>query len=179
MTDTVQPSSDRPAPSGNASTERAVTAGQPSRAAPRQAPAHSAPPAPLTVRATAWLGWVLFISIIMLCAGLITIMQGLVALLDDDFYRTSSAGLAVDAGYTVWGIALLVLGVTLIAGAWGVLTGHRWGRTVGVIAAAVNALVNLGFASAYPWWTVVVVSFDVIAIYALVVHGGAARALRA
>lgn len=141
-------------------------------------PAHSAPPAPPTARATAWLGWVLFISIIMLSAGLINVLQGMVALFDDDFYRTSPAGLAVGASWTAWGIALLVLGVTLIAGAWGVLTGRRWGRTVGVLAAAVNALVNLGFANAYPWWTVVVVSFDVLAIYALVVHGGAARALR-
>jgi hypothetical protein len=80
--------------------------------------------------------------------------------------------------YTAWGIALLVLGATLVAGAYGVLTGYGWGRTVGVLAAAVNALVNLGFAAAYPQWTVLVVAFDVIVIYALVVHGGAAKALR-
>jgi hypothetical protein len=141
-------------------------------------PAHSASPAPWTARATAWLGWVLFVSIIMLSAGLLNIAQGLVALLDDDFYVASAAGLPVDASYSAWGIALLVLGVALVAGAYGVLTGYRWGRTVGVLAAAVNALVNLGFAAAYPHWTVVVVAFDVIAIYALVVHGGAAKALR-
>ena len=144
----------------------------------RIGPAHSAPPAPLTARATAWLGWILFVSIITLAAGLINILQGLVALLDDDFYVTDATGLAVEASYPAWGIALLVLGVALVAGAYGVLTGYGWGRTVGVLAAAVNALVNLGFAAAYPQWTVLVVAFDVIVIYALVVHGGAAKALR-
>ncbi|GAA3349271.1 hypothetical protein GCM10020358_70750 [Amorphoplanes nipponensis] len=143
------------------------------------APAHLAPPAPLTARATAWLGWVLFISIIMLSAGLITIAQGLVALLDDDFYGASTTGLAVDVSYPAWGIALIGLGLALVAGAYGVLTGYRWGRTIGVLAAGLNALVNLGFVAAYPYWTVLVVAFDVIAIYALVVHGPEAKALRA
>ncbi|MGA5300031.1 DUF7144 family membrane protein [Nucisporomicrobium flavum] len=169
MTDMQQSESDQPAP--------ATGAGSPPPAEARR-PAHSAPQAPLTARATAWLGWVLFISIIMLAAGLINIAQGMVALFDDDFYGASAAGLAVGASYTAWGIALLVLGVALVAGAYGVLTGYGWGRTIGVVAAAVNALVNLGFAAAYPGWTVLAVSFDVIAIYALVVHGGAARALR-
>jgi len=155
-----------------------VAAEQPPRAVTRHPPAHSAPPAPLTVRAVAWLGWILFVSIIMVSVGLINIVQGMVALLDDDFYLTPASGLAVDTSYTAWGIALLVLGVTLIAGAYGVLTGYRWGRTVGVLAAAVNALVNLGFAAAYPNWTVLVVAFDIITIYALTMHGGAAKALR-
>jgi len=151
---------------------------QHSRSATRHRPAHLEPPAPLTAKATAWLGWVLFVSIIMFAAGLINIAQGLVALLDDDFYHATPARLAVDVNYTAWGIALLVLGVALVAGGYGVLTGYGWGRTIGVLAAAVNALVNLGFVAAYPYWTVLAVSFDVIAIYALVVHGGAAKALR-
>ncbi|HEX8347398.1 MAG TPA: hypothetical protein VF657_22060 [Actinoplanes sp.] len=149
-----------------------------SRAATRHLPAHSAPPAPMTDRATAWLGWVLFVSIIMLSAGVVTIVQGMVALLEDDFYLASGAGLAVDVSYTAWGVALLVLGVALVAGACGMVTGYRWGRTIGVVAAGVNAMVNLAFAAAYPHWTVLAVSFDVIAIYALVAHGGAAKALR-
>jgi hypothetical protein len=151
---------------------------EPSRAATRHPPAHSQPPAPLKARAIAWLGWVAFVSIIMFAAGLINVTQGLVALLDDDFYRVTTAGLAVDVDYTVWGIVLLLLGAALVAGAYGVLTGYRWGRTIGVVAAAVNALVNLGFVAAYPYWTVLAVSFDIIAIYALVVHGGEARSLR-
>lgn len=134
--------------------------------------------APDSAAATVWLGWVVFVGIMMFVAGTINIIQGLVALFDDDFYRTAAAGLAVNASYTAWGITLLVLGVALVAGAYGVLTGHRWGRTVGVVVAAINALVNLAFAAAYPGWTILAVTLDVISIYALIVHGGAARVLR-
>jgi len=161
-----------------AGTEPAMANVQQSHSTARHRSVQPQQVSPLTAKTTLWLGWVLFISIIMFSAGLINIVQGLVALLDDDFYLTTANGLALNVNYTVWGIVLLVLGAVLVAGGLGVLTGYRWGRTIGVLAAGVNALVNLGFVAAYPYWTVLVVGFDVIAIYALVVHGGEARALR-
>jgi hypothetical protein len=127
---------------------------------------------------TLWLGWVVFVSIMLFAAGLITVVQGLVALFDEAFYLTSPSGLAVGADYQVWGVALLVVGAALLAGGVGVLTGRGWGRVIGVVAVAINMLVNLAFASAFPHWTVLVVSLDVITIYALVIHGGEAKALR-
>ena len=127
----------------------------------------------------AWLGWVLFISILLAAAGLINIVQGLVALFDEGFYQASATALAVDVNYAAWGWALLILGVALVAAAGGIALGYGWARVVGVVAASINALVNFGFVTAYPAWTLLAVGFDVLAIYALVVHGGEAKALRA
>ncbi|MFC3383066.1 DUF7144 family membrane protein [Couchioplanes azureus] len=128
---------------------------------------------------TAWLGWVVFIGIILCAAGLINAVQGLVAIFDDGFYRAPTSSLVVDADYAVWGWALLILGGTLLFAGAGVVLGYRWARVVGVVVASINALVNLGFATAYPTWTILAVCFDVSAIYALIVHGGEAKALRA
>ncbi|MEV4701753.1 DUF7144 family membrane protein [Actinoplanes sp. NPDC049316] len=147
-------------------------------AAPRQsspAPAHrSAEPRV----STGWLGWVLFIAILLCGAGVINAVQGLVALFDESFYHSPSSGLVVDVNYAVWGWALLILGLTLIAAGAGVFLGYGWARVVGVVVAAINALVNLGFATAYPAWTILAVAFDLSAIYALAVHGGEAKLLR-
>ena len=146
-----------------------------SRQQPPSAPAHlSSDPR----GATAWLGWVLFVSIMLFAAGVINAVQGLVAILDDDFYLVSTSDLVIAVNYTVWGWTLLILGVALVVAAGGLALGYAWARVAGVVVAAVNALVNLGFASAYPIWTVLAVSFDVVAIYALVVHGGEGKALR-
>ena len=49
---------------------------------------------------------------------------------------------------------------------------------MGVVVACINALVNLGFATAFPGWAVLAVGFDVLAVYALVVHGAEAKTLR-
>src|SRR3954451_21523336 len=114
---------------------------------PASRPAHqSTEPLPVT----AWLGWVLFIAIIMFGAGLINLAQGLVALLDDDFYPVSRSELVIDMNFAAWGWALVVLGAALIICALGIVVGYGWARTAGVVVAVINTLVNIGFARAYP-----------------------------
>ena len=141
----------------------------------QRAPAHLRPDPP---EATAWLGWVLFIGILLAGAGVINALQGLVALLDEDFYGTSTSDLAIGVNYAVWGWALLILGVALVAAGIGIVLGYPWARAVGVVVAVINALTNLAFVRAFPMWTVLAVAFDVLVIYALVIHGGEGKALR-
>ena len=45
---------------------------------------------------TAWLGWVLFIGIVLFGAGLINVMQGLIALFDEGFYLEPASRLVLD-----------------------------------------------------------------------------------
>ena len=77
---------------------------------------------------TAWLGWVLFVGILLVAAGVINVIQGLVALFDSDFYLVSASGLAIDVNYTAWGWALLILGAALVAAGFGVALGYAWAR---------------------------------------------------
>jgi hypothetical protein len=142
---------------------------------PGSGPAHQSTEHPPV---TAWLGWVLFIAIILLSAGLINLTQGLVALFDNDFYTGSAADLPINVNFAAWGWALLILGAALVAAGGGIALGYGWARATGVVAAAINMLVNIGFAHAYPAWTILAVVFNVVAIYALVVHGGEAKSLR-
>jgi hypothetical protein len=44
-------------------------------------------------------------------------------------------------------------------------------RVVGVIIAGLSALVNLAFISAYPVWSAIMITIDVIVIFAIIVHG--------
>jgi hypothetical protein len=64
-----------------------------------------------------------------------------------------------------------VLGI--IAGLTGVglLAGNTLARVVGVVIASVSALVNLVFIPAYPIWSIIVITLDVMVIFAIVVHG--------
>lgn len=136
-------------------------------------PGHSNSP-----RELLWLSWVLFVGILLFFSGFLTVMQGVVALANDDFYATAASGPAIDVNYTVWGWALVIVGAALLVSGLGVVLGYPWARVVAVVVAVINALANLGFAAAYPFWTLIVVGLDVLAVYALVVHGGAAKVLR-
>jgi hypothetical protein len=120
---------------------------------------------------TGWTGWVVFASVMMLLLGAFQVLQGLVALFDEGFYLVTRGGLVVDVDYNVWGTIHLILGVLLLASSAGVLTGNLAARTVGVILAGLSAFVNLVFIGAYPLWSIVIITVDVLVIYALTVHG--------
>ena len=120
---------------------------------------------------TGWTGWVVFASFMMFLVGSFQAIQGLVAIFDDGFYLVRENGLVVDVNYNVWGTAHLILGVLLMLCGAGVLTGNLAARTVGVILAGLSALANLAFIGAYPIWSVIIITVDVLVIYALTVHG--------
>jgi hypothetical protein len=94
-----------------------------------------------------------------------------VAIFDDGFYLVRSSGLVVDVNYNVWGTVHLLIGVVLILSGAGVLSGNIVARTVGVVVAAVSALANMAFIGAYPFWSLLIITVDILVIYALIVHG--------
>src|SRR2546430_3485788 len=134
---------------------------------PRSPPSGGGEPA----RVPGWVGWVFFAAVIMFTTGFVNIIEGFVALVKDDYYQVRPSGLVVHVDYTAWGWTLLVFGVVLAVVGYGVAIGQTWARVTGVVLAVLNAIVNLGFIAAYPVWIVLVISLDVIVIYALVVHG--------
>ena len=83
----------------------------------------------------------------------------------------TAGNLVVDVNYNVWGTVHLILGVLLLLSGAGVLTGNLAARIVGVILAGLSALANLVFIEAYPFWSIIIITVDVLVIYALTVHG--------
>jgi hypothetical protein len=120
---------------------------------------------------TAWTGWVVFASVMMVLLGFFQAIQGLVALFDDTWYHVTAGGLVVRVDYTAWGWTHLLLGVLILISGVGVLAGNLAARAVAVVLAMLSALVNLLFIGAYPIWSVLIITVDVLVIYALTVHG--------
>ena len=123
-------------------------------------------------RATGWAAWISFAAVLLAVVGVLQIMQGLAALIDDGFYVVRESGLVVNVDYSVWGWAHMLLGVLAIVVAAGLLAGNTLARVVGVVIAMVSAIVNIAFLPAYPWWSTLVIVFDVLVIYGLTAHGG-------
>jgi hypothetical protein len=130
-----------------------------------------------TPTATGWVGWVVFAAVIMMMAGGFHALMGLVALFRDDYYVTTSSGLALTLDYTPWGWTHLLLGVLVFVAGGALLVGQTWARVVAVGLAVVSAAANMVFVAAYQWWSITVIVLDVLVIYALVVHGREMRSL--
>jgi hypothetical protein len=141
-------------------------------------PASTRPPAtPPAQRLTPWVGWIVFAGLVMVAGGVLNVIQGLVALLDEEYYAAQS-DLAFDVSYQVWGWLLLVFGTLVAVAGYGVVSGRTWARLVAVVVMAFDALLNFVFAAGYPFWSALAITLDVIVIYALIVHGREARILR-
>jgi hypothetical protein len=120
---------------------------------------------------TGWTGWVVFAGFMMILLGAFQAIEGLVAIFDEGFYLVSRRGLLVEVDYTVWGTIHLLLGVLLVVAGLGVLSGNLAARTFAVVLAVLSALANLAFIEAYPFWSILIITVDVLVIYALIVHG--------
>jgi hypothetical protein len=120
---------------------------------------------------TAWAGWVVFGGVMLIMLGSFQVIEGLVALFDDGFYLVRSNGLVVDVNYNTWGWIHLLIGVVAVLAGLGLLTGNMVARIVGVVAAAFSAVVNFAFVQAQPVWSVILITIDVLVIYAIVAHG--------
>jgi hypothetical protein len=127
---------------------------------------------------TTWVGWVAFAGIVMATVGILNVIQGFVAVFNDDYYRPVDSGPIATVDYAVWGWVLVAFGVLLMVTGYGVVFGRTWADVVGVTLAVGDAFLNFAFVSAYPIWSAMAIALDVIVIYAVAVHGREAKVLR-
>ena len=120
---------------------------------------------------TGWAGWAVFAGVMLVVVGAFQAIDGLVALFRDEVYLVRSDGLVVNVDYTAWGWVHLILGLVLVAAGAAIFSGRVWGRTVGVIAAIVSAVLNFAYMASYPVWSTLIIAVDVLVIYALIAHG--------
>jgi|SRR3954451_2303837 hypothetical protein len=120
---------------------------------------------------TKWAGWVIFAGILMTMIGVFHGIEGLVAILRDNYYLVGKNGMVVEVDYTAWGWIHLITGVVLFAAGLGVQSGQMWARVVGVVVAVLSAIVNFVFIASYPLWSLTLIAMDILVIYALTAHG--------
>lgn len=119
---------------------------------------------------TGWTGWVGFAAFMMMLVGFMGIFEGLTAILKDNFYLVTNNYL-INVDVTTWGWVHLILSLIIVLAAFAVLSGKVWGRAIGVLLALISAVVNMAWIPYYPWWSILIVTVNVVVIYALVVHG--------
>ena len=115
-------------------------------------------------------GWVVFASIMLIMAGVFGIIDGLVALINDEVYLVTEDQI-VAFDFTTWGWIHLIVGIIVTTAGFAVMSGQLWARMVGVLAATASAIAQIAFITAFPFWSVLIIGIDVLIIYGLLVHG--------
>ena len=116
-------------------------------------------------------GWIGFAGIVILLVGAMNIFEGLIALLEDQYYVVTRSGFIV-ADLTGWGWIMLIWGVILVLAGMALTAGRGWARWFAILVVALNMIGQLGFLgnSQYPLWAATVLVLNVIVLYALIVR---------
>jgi hypothetical protein len=115
-------------------------------------------------------GWLLFAATMLGLAGVLSIIDGIVGLSKSSFYTSNAHYVFSDL--RTWAWITLIIGVLLIIAAMGVFSGSGFARWFGILIAGLNLIAHFSSVQAYPFWSLIVITLDILIIYALAVYGG-------
>jgi C4-dicarboxylate transporter len=114
-------------------------------------------------------GWVAFAGVLMLIVGTINFIEGIAAIGNAHFFVHNTH--YVVASLNTWGWVALCIGVVQVLVGLGVFAKNQFARWAGVFILSLNMITALMMMPAYPLWSLVIFTVDVLAIYGLVAYG--------
>jgi hypothetical protein len=118
-----------------------------------------------------WTEWVGFAGLMMVLIGILNVIQGMIAIVRDDYYVLTAEQIIV-FDLTTWGWIMLIWGIIVGFAGWALATGAGWARWFTLVAASLNIILQLGFVGSgqYPLWALTVLALNVLVLYALTVR---------
>lgn len=116
-------------------------------------------------------GLIAFAGVMMLLAGTLQALQGLVAILNDSFFVVGQE-YALELDTTTWGWIHLVLGLIVACAGVALFQGATWARAVAIALASLSVVASFLWMPSYPFWSILLIALDVLVIWAVTTHGG-------
>ncbi len=111
-------------------------------------------------------GIAIFAGTILATLGVFQVLEGLSAVGKDSvFVRTPNYLFDVDL--TAWGWVHIVIGAIAVLVGVCLLLGQYWAMIAGICVAVISAFANFAFIPYYPWWSLLLIAFDVMVIWAI------------
>ena len=114
-------------------------------------------------------GLVLFAAILLFVTGCFNIIQGIAAIANSHVFVPHAH--YVFANLTTWGWVTAILGALQLVAAAGVLAANQLFRWFAVAVIGLNAIDQMFFIPAYPFWSLTIIAMDVVALYGLCAYG--------
>lgn len=118
------------------------------------------------------LGWASFASYMVVVVGLLQMVMGLTALMNEKFFAGMADNMLVWSLNT-WGWIHLAFGLVALMVGTSLFSGTYWSRNLAVLLVTLNLVAQFVFVSVYPLWSVAVMVIDLAVVYALTVRSTA------
>ena len=120
-----------------------------------------------------WSGWTGFAALLVVIVGAIDFFEGLIAAVRKQYYvLTPNQVIVFDV--KTWGWITMILGLIIVLVGLGLSTGAGWARWTAIFVITLNLFEQLGWlgSTAYPLWTLTVITIGFLALYGLTVRWG-------
>ena len=114
-------------------------------------------------------GFIVFACVLLGMVGFFNMIDGIAAIAQSHVFVANAHYVFGDL--RTWGWITLVFAILQLIAAAGVLVGNQLARWFAVVVVGLNAIAQMFFIPAYPFWSLTIIAVDVIAIYGLCVYG--------
>ena len=114
-------------------------------------------------------GMVAFASILLAVIGFFNMLYGIAAIANSHVFVANAHYVFGDL--RAWGWVTLILSVLQLVAAGGIVTGNQLARWFAVAVVGLNAIDMMFFIPAYPFWALVIIAADVVALWGLCAYG--------
>jgi hypothetical protein len=118
-------------------------------------------------------GLIIFASVLLLVVGFWNLVQGISAIARSHVYVANAHYVFGDL--RSWGWVTLIFSILLLLAGVGVLIGNQLARWFGVVMVGLNAIAQMFFIPAYPFWSLTIIAMDVVVLYGLCAYGSRAN----
>ena len=115
------------------------------------------------------LGMVVFAGALVALIGFFNLLDGIVAIAKSSFFIGSAHYVVGDL--RAWGWVMTIFGAVQLLAAVGVFMGNQLARWVAVAVVGLNAIGQMFFIQAYPFWSLLIIAADIVALWALCAYG--------
>jgi hypothetical protein len=115
-----------------------------------------------------------FAGVMLAVIAVFEILQGIAAIANDSVF-VKGVNYTYKFDVTAWGWIHLFIGLVALAVGIAIVTEHTLGYLGGIAVAALGAVANFAFLPYYPFWSLLVIAFNVLVIWALCTQLGRDR----
>ena len=119
------------------------------------------------------LGLVIFASAVMAIVGCFNLIYGIAAIANSHVFVAGAHYVFGDL--RAWGWVTLIIAVLQLVAAAGVIAGNQLARWFGVAMLGLSAIDMMFFLPAYPFWALMIIAVDVVALWGLCAYGSRAN----
>jgi hypothetical protein len=115
------------------------------------------------------LGLIIFAAVLLAVIGFFNLLDGIAAIANSSFFIAGAHYVVGDL--RAWGWTMAIIGGVQLLAAVGVWAGSQLARWFAVAVVALNALGQMFFIPAYPFWSLMIIAVDIVALWGLCAYG--------